>query len=175
VEGLHEVAAERLARRARVGDSEMKVNRGSRVGRGRSARVRKVAIALTGLLLTFAVIAGLAHAGGRYFYCEAMQLMQSDPCVATHDGKSAGSESTFCAFRADCCEMWTLPSMPAGTAIAQDVVVAPPGLVAVVPATDLLIQQSETSFRARSRVFERWRSPPRPPGELRTQLMVFLT
>jgi hypothetical protein len=175
VEGLHEVIAERLARGVAARDSERKVNGRSRIVWGRNPRTRKVAVGLTGILLTFAVMAGLAHAGGRYFYCEAMQLMQSDPCVATHDDKGAGSKSTFCAFRTDCCEMWTLPSMPAGTAIAQDHVVAPPGLVALVPATDLLLQQSETSFRARSRVLERWRSPPRPPGELRTQLMVFLT
>jgi hypothetical protein len=175
VEGLHEVTAGRLARGVAAGDSERKVIGRSRIVWGRSPRTRKVAATLTGVLLTFAVVAGLAHAGGRYFYCEAMELMQSNPCVATHDDKGAGSRSTFCAFRADCCEMWTLPSMPAGTAMAQDDVVAPPGLVAVVPATELLIQQSETSFRARSRVFERWRSPPRPPGELRAQLMVFLT
>ena len=146
---------------------------GHRINWKPKARSRRCAIALTGLLLALAVLAGLAHAGGRYFYCEGMRLMQSDPCLVSHTDKGAGSESTICPLRTDCCELWTLPSMPLGT-MAEAPSVPSPAVLAVVPASQLLRLQSETPL-APLRISEQWRRPPRSPGNLRARLMVFLT
>jgi hypothetical protein len=148
--------------------------------RGRKWKVgpgtRKIAVALTRLLLSFVILAGLAHAGGRYFYCPEMGQMQPAPCsVASHGGDGDGSGGTICPRRLDCCELWTLPSMPSGITVAEAGAVAPPPLVAMLPPLPFLLDRAQDIRRNSSRASELWRTPPRRPGELRAQLMVFLT
>jgi len=151
------------------------VRKGHRAARNPKSRLRQVAVVLTGLLLSFAVLAGLARAGGRYFYCEEMRLTQWDPCsAASHKDKGDVSEGKVCPLRVDCCELWTLPSMPAGT-MAEDRGVPAPALVAIIPPSQLLFEHSASDLRRLAGASGRWRIPPRPPGELRAQLMVFLT
>jgi hypothetical protein len=52
------------------------------IGTPRRVALRRVVVALTALLLSFAFVSGLARPQGRYFYCEAMGLLASDPCAA---------------------------------------------------------------------------------------------
>lgn len=139
--------------------------------------LRQIAVALTVLLLSFAMFSGTMRAGHRYFYCEAMGLMESDPCAAA--AQSDGTEDVAPATEArqvhtDCCEIVAFSPMPAGTTIAgRDI--PPPALAAFLPTA---LQRADLLASPRSRPdrsSERWRVPPRYPGELRTQLMVFLT
>jgi len=155
----------------RVGDSWIKVDVGARTGLKRLSQ--RIAVALTCVLLAFAVLGGLAHAGGRYFYCDGMGLTQSDPCSVGHDDK-ASSERSACLLRSDCCESWTLPSMPAGTMAGHRTVAAPP-LVAILAPPHLLFLQSVTSRGVALRSSEHWLRPPRLAAERRARLMVFLT
>jgi len=139
--------------------------------------LRRVAVALTALLLSLAVLAGAARARARYFYCEAMGLMETDPCAAPAKNDGAEDVATSREVReahTDCCEIVTLSRMPAGTTIAaQDV--PPPALAAFLPAAIIRTTLLANPSAQRDRSSERWRVPPRYPGELRAQLMVFLT
>jgi hypothetical protein len=126
------------------------------------------------LLLAFAVICGATQSGAHYFYCEALGLSASDPCAA---GARAAEPCPFKSLQAqsiDCCSIITLPSMPDG-ARAQEPTVVPAGVIALLPARDS--SGPDTSLGAERfslRAF-RWERPPRPGGERRAQLMVFLT
>jgi hypothetical protein len=74
----------------------------------------------------------------------------------------------------DCCTVIAMPAMPDG-ARAHEHAVHPAGVAAVMPAGQYANGQlglGQTSFARRA---EPWRKPPRPAGELRAQLMVFLT
>jgi hypothetical protein len=135
----------------------------------------RVAVAATHLLLAFALLFGLVQSGGRYFYCEALGLLPSDPCAeAWGKAHSAGAESMFSEHHADCCEIVTLEAMPqAAQATAPGVPPAP--CVAILPTlscapgTDSPLPSSRVA-----QAFERWRPPPRAPNDVRAQLMVFL-
>ncbi len=132
-------------------------------------------VRLAGLVLAFALVAGLANAGGRLFYCDSMRLLRSNPCsVAHHDDEGSPLGDAACPPRIDCCEVLTLPSMPAGT-VAADHDVARPALLSVITPSELFAVQLAGVSGATARAFERWRVPPRPPGEVRARLMVFLT
>jgi hypothetical protein len=148
-----------------------------RRGRWKTKRgSRKIAVALTGLLLSFAILAGMALTGGRYFYCPEMRVMQSAPCsIASHGDEGDGSGGTVCPSHLDCCELWTLPSIPSGTIAAEASAVAPPPLVAVLPPLPFSLELYASTLCSPTRASERWRIPPGRPGELRAQLMVFLT
>ena len=106
-----------------------------------------------------------------------MGLMETDPCAAA--AQSDGTEGVAPSTEArqghtDCCEVVTLSPMPAGTTVAaRDVPPSP--LAAVLPAA-ILADRLLASLRAQAvRSSERWRLPPRYPGALRIQSMVFLT
>ncbi len=153
------------------------------VGRRRRKRkvatgtLRRIAVALAALLLSFAVLSGAARARNRYFYCEAMGLMETDPCAAAaqSDGTRDGAPWTEAREgHTDCCEVVTLSAMPAGTSIVAQSV-PPPGLVALLPAAIFGSGSLSAPSTRPDRSFQRWRVPPRYPGELRAQLMVFLT
>jgi hypothetical protein len=144
----------------------------SRIHRHRG--VRRVAVAIAGLVLSLAVVTGLVSAGGRVYYCQAMRTLGFDPCGVAEHGRSADGERSACPSHADCCETWTLPSMPAATA-ASDPPVAPAPLVSIMAPSEVLAALFERGPAAPAvRSLERWRVPPRPPGEERSHLMVFL-
>ena len=51
---------------------------------------------LAHLVLAFAVVFGIAHSGSRYFYCEALGLLPSDPCAgASSDAHGQGPSGTL--------------------------------------------------------------------------------
>jgi hypothetical protein len=136
-------------------------------------RLPRAAAAMTHLVLALAVLFGMVQSGGRYFYCEALGLMPSDPCAEASRTASKCPVDTLSEERADCCEVVTLASMPPA-AQAGGPWVAPAACVAVVAAP---CAAASTPFAVSSgfaRLFERWRPPPRAPNEARSQLMVFL-
>lgn len=152
------------------------------VGSGKRMRAvrglpRRVGLAIVGLLLSFAILSGFARANGRYFYCEAMGMMATDPCAAAaaHRGERTDGPSTEARpGHSDCCEIVTLPSLPQGTTTASSAVPSP-ALVALIPGAplaDLLLGRARAHpDRAR----ERWRPLRRSAAQARAQLMVFLT
>jgi hypothetical protein len=136
---------------------------------------RRAAVALGYLLLAFAVVCGIAQSGSRYFYCEALGLMPSDPCVeAARGGETDPCGTSLSEKLADCCEVVTLPAMPEAARAASPTVV-PPAVVAIVPGGGLAEPPPAPALRDSNRFFERWRPPPRSSSEIRAQLMVFLT
>ena len=146
---------------------------GARAGK---QSLRRLAAALAGLLLTFAMLTGFAQANGRYFYCEAMGLMATDPCAAAASrGEQGGNPLTEARpGSSDCCEIVTLPSLPQGTTTASSAV-PPPALVALVPAAPLLDPQFDGARARPDRARHQWRPVHRSAAQARAQLMVFLT
>jgi hypothetical protein len=140
----------------------------------RSTTRRRLPRALTAAahwVLAFAVLFGVLHSGSRYFYCEALGLLPSDPCAAaSSDAHSKTPLQTLSERTADCCEIVTLGAMPPA-AQAAGPGVAPAARVAIVPAQWLA---DRIDAEAPSRAFQRWRPPPRASGEVRAELMVFL-
>jgi hypothetical protein len=138
-------------------------------------RARRALVALGYLLLAFAVLSGIAQSGARFFYCEALGLMTSDPCVQAHcggDGLDYGN--SLKEKHADCCEIVTLPTTPDAARVANASVL-PAALVAIVPGDWLAQLQATPMLRATRRFVDRWRAPPRSSSEVRARLMVFLT
>ena len=134
-----------------------------------------MAVALTGILLSFALLTGLARANARYFYCDAMGLLQSDPCAAAaqRDRETEGA-AALRSTHLDCCEVGTFPPLPRGATAAASHV-SPPALVGVLPAVAPLRGLPSSSRERPHRSFGRWRAPPHSAGELRARLGVFLT
>jgi hypothetical protein len=139
-----------------------------------TTRLRRAAAAAAHWLLAFAVVFGVLHSGNRYFYCEALGLLPSDPCAAASSDAHGNSPlQTLSERAADCCEIVTLGAMPPA-AQAAGPSVAPAARVAIVPALWLAGHiDSEAPLRV-DRAFERWRPPPRASSDLRVELMVFL-
>jgi hypothetical protein len=145
-------------------------------GAGRRTRrlPRALLFGAVRLLVALAVLFGTVQAGARYFYCEGFGLSASDPCAA----KARGGEP--CPFNSverqsiDCCALITIPSIPDG-ARAHEHAVHPAGVVAVMPAGQYASGHTDIGERRFARRAERWQKPPRPSGEIRAQLMVFLT
>ena len=144
-------------------------------GRVRTTPLRRVAASLAGLILSFALLSGLAHANARYFYCEAMGLMAIDPCAASTSSENhdAAPVAELRPLHFDCCEVITLPSLPASTT-ASTVAVPAATRTATIPALALIDVSHLRSTRAIADA-ERQRTPPRSAAHARAQLMVFLT
>ncbi len=136
--------------------------------------LRRAVVAVTRVVLAFALLFALVESGTRYFYCEAMGLRLVDPCAQgiAHEGQREGQLPLLSAYHADCCEIVTLPAMPqAVQALAPSV--APAALVAILPAFWLVAQTAPPASPA-DRAFGKWRPPPRTSRDLRAQRMVFL-
>ena len=128
------------------------------------------------LVLAFAVLFGIVQSGGRYFYCEALGLLPSDPCVeGARDSHNESPLGILSEHHADCCEIVTLAAMPQAAQAAGPQGPRPRRLVAIIPAP--WQQKGAIDPAAPSRLdrgFERWRPPPRASNDVRAQLMVFL-
>jgi hypothetical protein len=144
--------------------------------RNRSNRKRlpHAVVAAAHLVLAFAVLFGIVQSGGRYFYCDALGLLASDPCAeAARDGHAKCPLGTLSEHHADCCEIVTLAAMPQA-ARAAGPSVAPAALVAIMPALWPEGWSDSATSSLLDRAFERWRPPPRASNDVRAQLMVFL-
>ena len=141
----------------------------------KSSALRRVAARFAGLLLSVALLSGLTHANARYFYCEAMGLLAIDPCAAIVSGENhdAPPVAELRPRHFDCCEVITLPSLPASTT-ASTVAVPAATCTATIPALALIDASHLRSTRAIVDA-ERQRTPPRSAAHARAQLMVFLT
>ena len=137
---------------------------------------RQVGAALAGILLSLWIVSGFAQANGRYFYCEAMGLMATDPCAAaaSRGERGDGPLTEARPGNADCCAIVTLPSLPHGTTTASSAV-PPPAMVALVPAAPLLDRLFDGARAHPDRAREQWRPVQRSAAQARAQLMVFLT
>jgi hypothetical protein len=135
---------------------------------------RALVLAAARLLLALAVICGAVQSGARYFYCEAQGLSSSDPCASSARGGGGCPFKSVERQSVDCCSILTLPSRPDG-ARAQERTVAPAGMVALLPASEYMGPRSPLRVEGFARAPLRIERPPRPGGELRTQVMVFLT
>jgi hypothetical protein len=137
--------------------------------------LRAVATASSGLVLAFSLVSSLFLAGARYYYCDAMGLMASDPCRGDHppskrcEGAGALSEA-----KPDCCDEITLPSMPAGATAAGEPV-APAPLSGVLGPAEYACAAGADIVRASRHRSERWGPPPPLASERCAQRMVFLS
>jgi hypothetical protein len=134
---------------------------------------RAFAVGAVQLLLALAVVCGTLQAGSRYFYCEAFGLSASDPCAARTTSGSACPFQSIERQSPDCCSVITLPSMPEG-ASPDEPRVPPAIIVAILPAREYVRPMAGLFADGFAPAVSRWERPPRPGGELRTQLMVFL-
>lgn len=116
----------------------------------------------------------MEQAGARYFYCEAVGLSASDPCAGSAGERSACPLRSLQRSTVDCCTIITLASMPVGDPVAP-CAVHPAGVSAMVPAGEYAEVRPAAGHEGIARRMGRWHKPPRPSGELRAQLMVFLT
>ena len=142
---------------------------------------QRIAVGLAAFVVSLAVLAGAwrsssaSATGGRYFYCEAMGVVQADPCVAaSHDRSARGTSREARERHLDCCEVGTLPSTPSAT-LGRARTVAPPALVAVIAPCELVAPQSVNDLRCSRVGHARWRPPPHAATQRRSELMVFLT
>jgi hypothetical protein len=137
-------------------------------------RLRRAVAAAAHWVLAFAVLFGITHSGGRYFYCEALGLSPFDPCAeASGDGHGKSPLGMLSERHADCCEIVTLAAMPQAAKSAGPSV-KPVARVALVPALWLAGRLDSAAPSQVDRPFERWRPPPRASSDVRAQLMVFL-
>jgi hypothetical protein len=126
------------------------------------------------VVLALAVLFGIVQSGGRYFYCEALGLLPSDPCAeASRDSHGKGPLGMLSERHTDCCEIVTLAAMPRAAHAAAPRV-APAARVALIPALWLAGPADSAAPCANGRSFERWRPPPGALKEVRARLMVFL-
>jgi hypothetical protein len=126
------------------------------------------------VVLAFAVLFGIVQSGGRYFYCEALGLLPTDPCAGSAcDADSKSPSRTLSEPRLDCCEIVTLAAMPQA-AQGADPTVVPAARVAVIPALELSAPVDSAAPARAGRALKRWRPPPRASSEVRARLMVFL-
>jgi hypothetical protein len=133
-----------------------------------------LAAAVTRLLLAFVVVAGIVHSGARYFYCEAVGLAATDPCVqGSRADVERCPEGSLRDLRDDCCDIITLPSIPNGARSEGPIV--PPAAVGAVLSVDRHVGAFDDGIRSQALVLARWRTPPRSAQRVHAQLMVFLT
>jgi hypothetical protein len=134
-----------------------------------------LAAAVARLLLAFVVVAGIVHSGARYFYCEAVGLAATDPCVqSSRAGAERCREGALRELRDDCCEVVTLPSIPNGARTEGPIV--PPAAVGAVVAVDRHLGAFDGGIiTSQALALARWRTPPRSVQRVHAQLMVFLT
>ncbi len=126
------------------------------------------------LVLAYAVLFGIVHSGGRYFYCEALGLLPSDPCAeASHDARGKGPLGMLDEQRLDCCEVVTLAAMPPAAQGAAPGV-APAASVAVPPSFWLARLVDSASPPRLGHAFKRSRPPPWASDAVHSRLMVFL-
>ena len=142
------------------------------------ARLSRAVAPVAHVVLALAVLFGIVQSGGRYFYCEALGLLPSDPCAeASRDAHSTSPLGMLSERHTDCCEIVTLAAMPqAAQPAAPKVAPAARGALmpALWPALWLAGRADSAALSAIDRGFERWRPPPRASSEVRAQLMVFL-
>jgi hypothetical protein len=148
-------------------------------------RLRAAARRVWCLMVAVIVVCGFVHAKARYFYCEALGLSATDPCVQAsahrHSSRAtAGAPSESCPGGAldrapsDCCQILSMPSVPEGARSVEPTVPAA-GVGALLPAVELTSAGSWSGSSHAALDRGRWRGPPRSAGERRAQLMVFLT
>ena len=141
---------------------------------------RRMAGALSCLVLVFALLTALFQANTRYFFCASMGLLRADPCAAAaHHDELPPATDALSRTPFTCCATGVLGAMPPSTSLDETRVeagrlVAVVGLPCATRAVDASLPRVDlapTWLRREAR----WRIPPRPARERRAQLMIFLT
>ncbi len=141
---------------------------------------RRMAGALSCLVLAFALLTALFQANTRYFFCESMGLLRADPCAAAaRDDELPPATDELSRTPFTCCATGVLGAMPPSTALDETRVetaelVAVVGLPRARQAVDAAVLRIDL-VPGRARREARWRIPPRPARERRAQSMIFLT
>jgi hypothetical protein len=140
----------------------------------RLRRSPHLALRVASFVLALALVLGLARPAGTYFYCEAMGMLPWDPCVQSSATEAPANDLSGIVReqRHDCCERITVASAPRGATQATPEIAAS-ALSAILPPCPELPSAWRTP--ATRLATDRWRVPPRPPGQACAQLMVFLT
>ncbi len=137
-------------------------------------RMPRVAVAAVHMVLALALLFGMVQSGGRYFYCEALGLLPSDPCAsAACREHHEGTARVLSERRADCCEIVTLEALPQAAQAAVPAV-SPAPFFAILPAAYLAAERGFAPVRRDAQTPELWRPPPLASGECRAKLGVFL-
>ncbi len=129
------------------------------------------------LCVLFACVfaSGIAHAGARYFYCNAMSELLAAPCCpsASDDARASGATEAPIVTTPECCHAEALPALPQATSGDAPAVHAAP-LLATVPSPKHDSQERFLSPPLRA-VLIASSAPPLLASERRARLMVFLT
>jgi hypothetical protein len=136
--------------------------------------LRRAIVALARVLVAAVVVCGLAQAGARYFYCEALGFSCTDPCAQPAEHRRAECPTRVEQRPIDCCKVVRLPLLPRA-AKAAEAGIEPSPWVALLPpvhASPVLDGFAEAPPR---RVLERWRAPPRTSQRVHERVMVLLT
>ncbi|MGH7272714.1 MAG: hypothetical protein ACREJ3_19980 [Polyangiaceae bacterium] len=142
---------------------------------GAVVAVRRVAWAIAGFLLSFVMLSGIAHANARYFYCEAMGVMSTNPCSAgdrSATGKGVGAEVRQQS--ADCCHLGIFAPMPEATPPPVRSI-PPAALVAVMPLRAWIGGPQTSAYVEGDHAVDRWRIPSRSAAKQRALGMVLRT
>src|SRR5205807_1494099 len=113
-----------------------------------------------------AILCASAQTNHRYFYCEAMGLLQADPCAAVERGER---DVALTNAHEDCCRVVTLLSLPNASGAAAFVIAPAPFVAWIQPAPRL----HRSSF-ARTHARGSERGPP-TPSRRQAELMISLT
>ena len=129
--------------------------------------MRRLVAYLLRVIACVVVITATARTSSHYFYCEAMGVMQQDPCRTSAHPASLPEAS---APLADCCRMITVAPVPRGLT-ASSPAIAPAAFI-VLAALPMRAHEGVVPPRAR---WLRGPAPPRLASDRRAELMVFLT
>jgi hypothetical protein len=127
------------------------------------------------VLFAWVFASGIAHAGARYFYCNAMSELLAAPCCPTASSEARASAATEAptVTAPECCHAEALPALPQATSSAAPAVHAAP-LLATSPSPKQDTLQRLLPPRLRAVVIAS-SAPPLLASERRARLMVFLT
>jgi hypothetical protein len=140
----------------------------------RPTSLRRAIAALARLVVAAVVVCGLPQSGARYFYCEALGLSSTDPCVQAAEHRGAECPAQFEERPIDCCKVVRLPLLPRAARIAE-AGIARSRWVALLPPVHTSPVRDGFAEAPPVRVLQRWRAPPRTSERVHKHVMVFLT
>lgn len=141
--------------------------RAVRIGYSSLVRITRFLVWWLRTLAILALLFASVQTTHHYFYCEAMGLLQADPCGRVEHAEHgvALTPSDY-----DCCHVVTTPSLPNATGVASSAI--RPALVTRLSRSPVDTHTSSSAAFAYPGHGER--GPP-PPTRRRAELMIFLT
>jgi hypothetical protein len=140
----------------------------------RRTSLRHAIAVLARLLVAVVVVCGVTQSGARYFYCEALGLSITDPCVCPAEHRGTECPVQFEPRPVDCCKVVRLPVVPRAARLAE-AGIEPSPWVALLPPLHGSRGLDGFAEPPPRRVLQRWRAPPRTSERVHEQVSVFLT